>query len=390
MATKTRSSRSKRARRGKKADASSPEAKKRQEGWRETVRFYVIAIAVILFIRTFFFTPFRIPTPSMEDSLLVGDFLIVSKIGYGARTPNTIGIPFTNIYLPGIEFPQTRLPGLGAVERGDIVVFNYPPSSTDDPRFGTPAGTPIERRHPYVKRVLGLPGDTIAVVDKQVYVNGEAYALEGGQQQNWLVELAPGARVGAATLDDFDLELVEPFVLEQLYGQARTDSTFGVNGSRDEVDALVGLPAVEAVVPLVAPDDRSESIFPVTRAQRGTAGVNRDNMPPLGIPKAGATVPLNRETWPYYRAVINRFEGHTARLLADGTVEVDGTVQPTYTFEQDYFFGIGDNRDNSEDSRFWGFVPHDHVIGEVKLVFLSFDTERYFLPRLTRIFRPVR
>ncbi|MEM6785789.1 MAG: signal peptidase I [Bacteroidota bacterium] len=393
MATNTRSSRSKRARkrdRAAKEGAAQDGHAKKQEGWRETVRFYVIAIAVILFIRTFFFTPFRIPTPSMEDSLLVGDFLIVSKIGYGARTPNTIGVPFTNIYLPGIEFPQARLPGLGGVERGDIVVFNYPPSSTDDPRFGTPAGTPIERRHPYVKRVLGLPGDTIAVVDKLVYVNGEAYPLEDGQQHNWLVELAPGGRVGAATLDDLGLEPVEAFMMEQLYGQARTDSTFGVNGSSEEAAELVALPAVEAVTPLVIPDDRGESIFPRSRTQRGQAGVNRDNVPPLPIPKAGATVPLNRETWPYYRAIVNRYEGHTARLLADGTVEVDGTVQPTYTFEQDYYVGIGDNRDNSEDSRFWGFVPHDHVIGEVKLVFLSFDTERFFLPRVTRTFRPVR
>ncbi|MEM8598498.1 MAG: signal peptidase I [Bacteroidota bacterium] len=390
MATKPRSARSKRARRAKNAEASTPEGKKKQEGWRETVRFYVIAIAVILFIRTFFFTPFRIPTPSMEDTLLVGDFLIVSKIGYGARTPNTVGIPFTNIYLPGIEFPQTRLPGLGGVERGDVVVFNYPPSSTDDPVFGTPAGTPIERRHPYVKRVLGLPGDTIAIVDKQVYVNGEPYQLEGGQQQNWLVELEPGARVGAATLQDLDLEPVDEATMTRLYGQARTGSTFGVNGTRDEVDELGALPAVRAVVPLVIPDDRGESIYPLTRRQRPAAGVNRDNVPPLSVPRAGATVPLNSDTWPLYRPVITRYEGHAARLLADGTVEVDGTVQPTYTFEQDYYVGIGDNRDNSEDSRFWGFVPHDHVIGEVKLVFLSFNTERYYLPRVTRIFRPIR
>ncbi|MEM8559752.1 MAG: signal peptidase I, partial [Bacteroidota bacterium] len=286
MATNTRSNRSKRARKRDRAKAAEEGATKdgrakKEEGWRETLRFYVIAIAVILFIRTFFFTPFRIPTPSMEDTLLVGDFLIVSKIGYGARTPNTVGIPFTNVYLPGIEFPQARLPGLGGVERGDVVVFNYPPSSSDDPRFGTPAGTPIERRPPYVKRVVGLPGDTVAVLDKLLYVNGQAVPLANGQQHNWQVNLVTGARVGAATLNDLDLEPLDAMTMQQLYGVARTDSTFGVNGAADEIAELEALPAVASVTPLVIPDDRREQIYP-----RGTVG-NRDNFGPVGIPKAG-------------------------------------------------------------------------------------------------------
>src|SRR5690606_35305335 len=143
------------------APASSSDPK---GGWKETLRFWVVAIFVIVVVRAFLFEPYRIPSESMEETLLVRDFLIVSKLHYGPRTPNTIGVPLTPLYLRGVQLPQTRLPGFAEVERGDVVVFNYP-ASFDVERGQVPSTVPIERRDPYIKRVVALPGDTLAVLD---------------------------------------------------------------------------------------------------------------------------------------------------------------------------------------------------------------------------------
>ncbi len=335
----------------------------KKEGWRETLRFWAWAILIIVLVRIFLFEPFRIPTPSMEKTLLVGDFLFVSKLHYGARTPSTIGVPFTGLYLRGVELPQARLPGFSSVRRGDVAVFNYPPD----------AG-PVERRTPYIKRLVGVPGDTVRLVDKVLYVNGTRYPLTEAQEQHWRVTPAGQSSVPASRVRDLGAEVI---------GTIPNTGHLVVNATPGAVAEMRGWPYVAEVEPFSIPEHTSTgAMFPAG------SGFNRDNYGPLVLPRKGQTARLTPEAWPALRDIITRFEGHTAEALPDGTFRIDGEVTDAYTFEQDYYFAMGDNRDNSQDSRFWGFVPHDHLVGKAVLVFFSIDTERW-LPRLRGLL-PIR
>lgn len=335
----------------------------KKEGWRETLRFWAWAILIIVLVRIFIFEPFRIPTPSMEKTLLVGDFLFVSKLHYGARTPSTLGIPFTGLYLRGLELPHTRLPGFADVERGDVAVFNYPPETG-----------PVERRTPYIKRLVAVPGDTLRLVDKVLYVNGTRYPLTDEQMQHWRVTPAAGAAVPAARVRELGAETV---------GTIPNSGHLVVNATPEAAEAMRAWPYVAIVEPFSIPEGTSTgTMFPAG------SGFNRDNYGPLVVPRRGQTARLTPATWPALRDIIVRFEDRRAEALPDGTFRIDGEVTDTYTFEQDYYFAMGDNRDNSQDSRFWGFVPHDHLVGKAVLVFFSIDTERW-LPRL-RGLKPIR
>jgi signal peptidase I len=342
---------------------SAATAPTRKERFRENVRFWVTTLLIVLFIRAFFFEAFRIPTPSMERSLLVGDFLFVSKLHYGARTPETIGIPFTGIYAPGIRLPQTRLPGFSSVKRGDVAVFNYPPDLA-----------PVERKTPYIKRIVALPGDQISLLDKMLYIDGEAHPLTPTMMQHWGVTPVAGADLPLARLRDFDIEYV---------GELRSPRKIVVNAAPGAVDLLRGLPYVADVEPFVIPEGMMQQAWP-----EGSQ-FNRDNYGPITVPARGASVQLTQETWPVVRDIINRYEGREARVGSNGGFLIDGQPATSYTFGQDYYFAMGDNRDNSEDSRFWGYVPHDHLVGKAVILFFSIDMERY-LPRLGRIFNIIR
>ncbi len=337
----------------------------KKQGWKETLRFWGWAILIVLVVRAFLVEPFRIPTPSMEKTLLVGDFLFVSKLHYGARTPNTVCVPFIGKpCLPGVELPQTRLLGFSEPKRGDVAVFNYPPE----------AG-PVERRTPYIKRLVGMPGDTVRLLDKVLYVNSQRVPLSPTQEQWWAVTPEGNAGVPRARIEEAGAELLGPI--------PNTNHLL-VNATPQAAEALRALPYVAAVEGYAYPEGHAtEGIFPPG------SGSNRDNFGPLTVPKKGQTVALNAATWPALREVVTRYEGHDAEVLPDGRVRVDGDIADTYTFAQDYYFAMGDNRDNSQDSRFWGFVPHSHLVGKAVLIFFSLDTERWFLPRL-RGLMPIR
>ena len=336
---------------------------RRKETPKETFWFWVRTIAIVLVIQTFLVQPFRIPSPSMERTLLVGDFLLVSKLHWGARTPSTLGIPFTPVYLPGLTLPHTRLPGFTEPQRGDVAVFNFPPEEG-----------PVQRRTPYIKRLVAMPGDSVALVGKVLRVNGAAQPFQPTFMQTWAVHPAEGSGLPRTRLEEAGAEYV---------GMAENPTRIVVHATEEGAERLRQLGYVARVEPFVYPAEAVErNIFPAGAAK------NRDQWGPVQVPAAGMTVPLNAETWPLYRDVVVRYEGHAARLLPTGEVEVDGRVVDAYTVEQDYYFAMGDNRDNSLDSRFWGFVPHDHLVGKAFLVFMSIDFDR-FLPRLNRFFRPI-
>lgn len=347
---------------GRNGRAPRPKSQLRQ--WVEAL---VFAAVVVLFVRTLFFDLYRIPTPSMEENLLIGDYLFVSKLHYGTRLPLTLGVPFTSVYLPGVEFPYTRLPGFREVQRGDAIVFNYPPEEK-----------PIDRKMHYIKRVIGMPGETIEVRDKVVHIDGESLPLGRGMQQFWYVYKSdPRYRLPDSRLRELDIspdEDVRP---------TRDPTVVRVLATRSAVEALNAWPWIERVEPYVVRDETYSAImYPPGR------GYTLDNYGPVTIPEQGQTVVLTNENWPVYEPVIDRYEGHSTQKVGDNVFQIDGEQAETYTFTQDYYFAMGDSRDNSEDSRFWGFVPMDHIVGKALFTYFSWDGNDH-LPRFGRILNPI-
>jgi len=315
-------------------------------------------------IRALFFDLFRIPTPSMEENLLVGDYLFVSKLHYGTRLPMSVGVPFTSIHVPGISFPYKRLPGFTDVKRGDPVVFNYPPDEG-----------PIDSKTHYVKRIIGLPGDTMTVRDKMVHVNGDPLPLGEGMQQHWLVRKTDARyQIPRSQMDEMGISEITP---------TQSATAIRINATPEAVLELGQRAWVESIEPYVLPARAHNArLYPPGR------GYTPDNYGPLHVPAAGETVSLTDANWPAYAPLITRYEGHEARQMTDSTFAIDGERTTTYTFEQDYYFAMGDNRDNSQDSRFWGPVPYDHIVGKAVLTYFSWDGERW-LPRFGRILNPI-
>ena len=343
---------------------------------KENLWFWAKALTIILLLRAFIFEPYRIPSESMENTLLVGDFLIVSKLHYGPRTPNTIGIPFTRIYVPGLEFPQTRLPGFSEPQRGDVFVFNYP-AAEDIERGSIPETVPIERRFPYIKRLMGLPGDTLAVLDKVLHINGEPIPLQPTMKQRWKVIASGGTRPNARQLEEMGIVL--EVGSDRRQGSVLVEPReYVVVASPADLEPFVARADVDRVEPYVLSETWRDDTF----------NANPDHVTPQVIPGAGVTVPLNARTLPLYAEVIQRYEGRDLQIV-DGEVRIDGQPATSYTFTQDYYFAMGDFRDNSVDSRWWGVVPETHLVGKAVFTFLSFRRWIPPIPRLNRFFRPI-
>ena len=299
------------------------------------------AVLFALALRVFAFEAYRIPSTSMEDTLLVGDFVLLSKLHYG---PRVLG---------------RRLPGLDDPARGDVAVFNYPPSLDPD----------VGRRTPYIKRIVGLPGDTLAIRSKTVYAGAEAVPPPRGGRRLWEFR----GRVPAAD------------VLDSLGLAGRVQRAgrglWVASATPPQADALALADGVEVVAPFVRPSGDGSAAFPAARR------FSLDDYGPVVVPRRGATVHLDDASWPVVRSVIERFEGHTVERTATGFL-VDGRPAEAYTFGQDYYFVLGDSRDDSADSRTWGFVPFDHVIGKAVGVYFSWD-DAAGRPRWRRIGRGV-
>ena len=333
---------------------------------REWVEALVFALVVMLIVRTFIFDLFRIPTPSMEKSLLVGDYLFVSKLNYGTRTPITLGVPFTQYHLPGFSLPYFRFPGFSEIKRGDAVVFNYPVEEK-----------PIDRKMHYIKRVVGLPGEEVSVADKVVQINGEALDFSEGMQQFWdvyktdeRVVVSP-KRLRAIGVDTLAMT-INPKLLR-------------IVATKDAIKEVESWSYIDRVEPYIASNNAGYGAIMYPRGR----GFTPDNYGPIEVPKKGDTITLTVDNWQVYEPVIRRYEGHETRVTPQGTFEIDGNPTTSYTFSQNYYFVMGDNRDNSEDSRFWGFVPYDHVVGKALLIYYSWDKEKN-LPRLPRIFKIIK
>lgn len=344
----------------KKDDPAKPKVKKSAaREWFDAIVFAVIAATLI---RIFLIEAYTIPTSSMEKSLLIGDFLFVSKVSYGPRIPNTpIAFPFAHHTLPGtqntpaylewIKLPYMRLPGLGKIENNDVVVFNYP---MEDFR-------PADKRENYIKRCVGIPGDTVRVVDRMLYINGQEADKPEQMQFKYNVR-TDGTGFNPKVLRKLDITEGS---------RSMVQSDWVLTMTKSAAEKVKSFKTVEEVSPLIEGRGQfADYIFPNDQQYAW----NVDNFGPLVIPSKGMTIPLNSQTLPLYRRAIGFYEGNELEVR-DSTVYINGQVATEYTFKMDYYFMMGDNRHNSADSRFWGFVPEDHIVGKAVFIWLSIDKD---------------
>ncbi|WP_254560855.1 signal peptidase I [Dyadobacter diqingensis] len=366
---------------------SASSSKSKKSGVREWFDSILFAVIAATLIRWLFFEAFTIPTPSMENSLLVGDFLFVSKLHYGTRTPKTpLQVPLThqtiwgtNIpsYTDAIQLPQFRLPGFSDVKRGDVVVFNYPPELQH----------PVDLKTNYIKRCMGLPGDKLEVRDLQVFANGTAVENPSRMENEYFVATTTSVNEAKVFKDNGISEF-------NTYQETFNDTIPGNDQSGYLVYTTVELAAklkqydfVKDVTLVKASKDISEPmLYPNSQLFKW----NRDNYGPITIPAKGMTVQLTPENVALYGPVIKNYEGKDAVEIDNNTVKVAGKAITSYTFDQDYYFMMGDNRHNSADSRYWGFVPKDHIVGKAVFVWMSIDpapTSFFGKIRWSRLFR---
>ena len=360
----------------KKKDTNTGEKKEKSVA-REWVDAIVFAVIAATIIRWLFLEAFTIPTPSMEKSLLVGDFLFVSKIHYGPRTPKTpLQVPLTHqkiwgtdipSYLDWIQLPQYRLPGFTSIKQNDVVVFNYPPEHE----------YPVDLKTNYIKRCVGVPGDSLKVVDTQVLINGTQ--LENPEKMEFRHNIVTKQDIKDRVFKGFDIT-----------GYERTNYGYIAYTTPETAKEFEKLPFVERVEILKMNSDqinhrvypKSSELFPW----------NEDYYGSIWIPAKGSTIDLNENTIALYRDVIENYEHNKDVKIEDNKVYIEGEQISQYTFKQNYYFMMGDNRHNSEDSRFWGFVPEDHVVGKAFFFCLSLDKNESFLSKIrwSRFFNLIR
>jgi signal peptidase I len=376
---------------------TKPAKAKKKSVTREWVDAIVFAVIAATLIRTFFIEAYVIPTPSMERSLLVGDFLFVSKVNYGARTPMTpIAFPFahhtmpligTKAYWDGIKLPYYRLPGFSEVKKGDVVVFNYP-MDADSPLY-----RPVDKRENFIKRCQGTPGDTLSVVDAQVYVNGKAMPNPPGEQIEYKYT-TNGMNVNPEIFKDLNVSF---------YDSINKPSIPTMTTASAKV--FKGYSNITSFAPLVQPKgivDPYGPVYPVNpnhpvgppnlmlNGKQPNYRWNVDNYGPIIIPKKGWTVKLDSMTYPLYERCIAVYENNKLKVVGND-IFINGVKTNTYTFKLNYYWMMGDNRHDSDDSRYWGFVPEDHIVGKALFIWMSWDDNASFFGKIrwSRLFNGI-
>ncbi|WP_373059127.1 signal peptidase I [Zunongwangia sp. H14] len=368
--------------------------------WISSILFAVIAATIV---HTYIMQPFTIPTSSLEKTLLVGDFLFVSKFHYGARVPMTAvafpmvhdTIPFLGIksYLTKPQIPYMRFPGFEKIERNDIVVFNWPVDTVNAFQQwgdGKYYYKPIDKKSNYVKRAVGVPGDSLSIVDGKVQINGEPLALPVRAKVQYTYY---GTTKGQGFSPQY---MVQDLGITDGYGYNPNTNEFFIQSLTEEAyQRLKNNPNVASIQRKIdSAGIKLSNIFP----NNNKVNWNADNFGPVYIPKEGVTVPIDQQSLPFYRRIIETYEGSELGVNNEisfngNQVLLNGKTIDSYTFKQNYYWMMGDNRNNSEDSRFWGFVPENHVVGKPVFIWFSWDSNAQGIMnkiRWERVFTTVR
>ncbi|HRP57882.1 S26 family signal peptidase [Agriterribacter sp.] len=376
---------------------------------REWIDAGVFAVVAATIIRTFIFEAYVIPTGSMEKTLLVNDFLFVSKMSYGPRLPNTpLAIPFVHhtapitggkSYLEWIKLPYKRL-WTTPVKRNDVVVFNYPVGDTVIGEYQSNLNyydvlrdqyggdreallqrddiivRPVDKRENFIKRCVGIPGDTLQLKEGILWVNGKPGYVPEASATFYSVQTKGQYFDEDVLKEDFNVE-TDPERQQLLVGN---DMNYMIDLSAEEAERMKKLPYVQSVIKDVK--QFNPNVFPNDTAHYQWS---EDFYGPIWIPKKGATITLTPENIAFYRRIIAVYE-HNTLEEKDGQFIINGKPADQYTFKMDYFWMMGDNRHNSQDSRFWGYVPEDHVVGKASLIWFSWDGG----PRWKRLFKAIK
>ena len=351
--------------------------------WTSAILFAVVAATIV---HTYFMRPYTIPTSSLEKSLLIGDFLFVSKFHYGARVPMTpLALPMVHDSIPGTglasylkkpQLPYMRLPGLQKIKRNDIVVFNWP-ADTLKTMWGDHSGKftykPIDKKTNYVKRCVAIAGDTMEIKNGDIYINGKLSKMPDRAKPQFFYKV---------TLKDINQinNLLQTYKIKE--ARRAGDGSIYVNLDADLAKRVKNNPNVVSLEKQLTPKGKyDKSIFPHDPQYPWSI----DNYGPIYMPKKGETVELNEKTIPFYRDLLKRYEGVS---FAENGNEyyINGKKTNKYTFKQDYYWMMGDNRQNSLDARYWGYVPFDHVVGKPVFIWMSWDGKH---PRFERWFTTV-
>jgi signal peptidase I len=395
-------------------------AKHRKKPWREWVDAAIFAVIAATLIRTFVFEAYTIPSPSMEKTLLVRDFLFVSKFSYGPRIPNTpLSVPFVHNYLPGsssksyselIKIPYTRW-FRSYPRRNDVVVFNFPEGDTvinkDDYQSKHPyyqllrelgrgnmeegrkivladpdqyplAIHPPDKSDNYIKRCVAEAGDTLQIINSDVYINGKKSELPPYSQMDYNVQTNNVTLDGDVMKDEYDIDIFNP-----MESVALGSNSYRMLLTAKAAEKLKKSGFIKSITPAL--DTSTANYSPYFENYVWYNKWSTDNYGPIWIPQKGATITLNAANYPIYERPIRVYE-HNNLEMKDGKIFINGKETSDYTFKMNYYFMMGDNRHQSQDSRFWGFVPEDRIVGKAWMIWFSWDNG----PRWKRLFRIVK
>jgi signal peptidase I len=338
---------------------------------KDWIKALFFALITVMVIKAFFFEVFTIPSSSMEKTLLPGDLILVNKLSYGARSPITLlTFPLSHQHLPWfeqikaysdfIQLPYYRFFS-DTIQRNDVIVFNYP-FETD---------YPVDHRSYYIKRCIGLPGDTLKIDNKRVFINNQELELPHDAQFNYKV--ITNKPITNDTLLNYDITEGGLDGLENHWELTMTDTAYYQLKSSDFIQSIKKIE--------VEPNVYADYIFPYHPSYLW----NIDYFGEVVIPKKGTTVTLNKNNIFLYRRIIEIYEENSFEETEKGFL-INEELATTYQFKMDYYFMMGDNRHNSADSRFWGFLPENHIVGKAQTILFSMDNEKY---KWNRMFKKI-